>query len=65
MSALHWASQAGHLDATKLLCQCSAFLNSMEFTEEHLTPLDHAMLNEKDEVALYLMEQGIAIIFLL
>ena len=58
MSALHWAAQAGHLDATKLLFQCSAFLNSMEFTEERLTPLDHALLNERDEVAQYLMEQG-------
>ena len=64
MSALHWAAQAGHLDATKLLYQCSAFLNLMEFTEERLTPLDHAMLNERDEVALYLMEQGTNNLFL-
>ena len=58
MSALHWTAQAGHLDATKLLYQCSAFLNPMEFTEERLTPLDHALLNESEDVAQYLMEQG-------
>jgi len=30
----------------------------MEFTEEHLTPLDHAMLNEREDVVQYLIEQG-------
>nr|CAB3256533.1 inversin-like [Phallusia mammillata] len=58
LSALHWAAQSGQLDATKLLFQCSAFPNLMEFTEERLTPLDHALLNERDEVAQYLIEQG-------
>ncbi|CAK8671687.1 uncharacterized protein LOC143465350 isoform X2 [Clavelina lepadiformis] len=58
LSALHWAAQSGHLDATKLLFQYSAFPNPMEYTEERLTPLDHALFNERDEVAQYLIEQG-------
>ena len=30
----------------------------MEFTEERLTPLDHALLHGQDEAAQYLIEQG-------
>merc|ERR1712183_1191624 len=58
MSALHWAAQSGHLDAAKLLIQYRGFPNLMEFTEERLTPLDHALLINNDEMAQYLMEQG-------
>lgn len=58
MSALHWGAQSGHLDVTKLLFQCSAFPNLMEYTEERLTPLDHALLHGNEEVALYFIEQG-------
>ena len=58
MSALHWAAQSGHLDAAKLLIQYRGFPNLMEFTEERLTPLDHALLISNDEMAQYLMEQG-------
>lgn len=31
----------------------------MEFTEERLTPLDHALQIRRDDVAQYLMEQGL------
>merc|ERR1712202_84788 len=57
-SAFHWAAQSGHLDAAKLLIQYRGFPNVMEFTEERLTPLDHALLINNDEMAQYLMEQG-------
>ncbi|XP_077966605.1 uncharacterized protein LOC120341845 isoform X2 [Styela clava] len=57
-SALHWAAQSGHLDATKLLFQYAVFPNPMEYTEERLTPLDHALQKEKEDVLQYLIEQG-------
>ena len=58
LSALHWAAQSGHCDATKLLIQYNAFPNLMEFNEDRLTPLDYALQNNHEEVAQYLMETG-------
>lgn len=58
LSALHWAADFGHLDAVKILFQYNVFLNPMEYSEERLTPLDHALQNEHDEITQYLFEKS-------
>ncbi|XP_038071832.1 inversin-like [Patiria miniata] len=58
MTALHWCCSSGYLDAAKLLLDNGAFPNHIEYTEDRLTPLDYALLNEHHHVAQYMIEQG-------
>ncbi|XP_072033819.1 uncharacterized protein [Amphiura filiformis] len=58
MTALHMACTSGGLDAAKLLLEHGAFPNHMEYTEDHFTPLDYALLNDHHEVSQYMIEQG-------
>ena len=58
MTALHMACTSGFLDAVKLLLEHNAFPNHMEYTEDHFTPLDYALLNDHHEVSQYMIEQG-------
>lgn len=58
ITALHWASSAGHGDAVELLLGTGANPNLMEVDGEHLTPLDYAIIGGHQEVAQVLIECG-------
>ena len=58
VTSLHWACGKGHMDAVKLLIQYSASINTMEYTEDHYTPLDYALMGEYFEVCQFLIEHG-------
>lgn len=58
ITALHWASSAGHLETVQLLLQLEAAPNLMEVDGERLTPLDYAIIGQHQEVAQLLIEQG-------
>lgn len=58
ITALHWASSAGHLDGVHLLLSAGAVVNMMEVNYERLTPLDYAIIGGHQEVAQLLIENG-------
>ena len=58
ISALHWASSAGHRDAVELLLGTGANANLMEVDGERLTPLDYSIIGGHQEVAQVLIEWG-------
>ncbi|KAG9296817.1 hypothetical protein G9A89_002214 [Geosiphon pyriformis] len=56
LTALHWASDGGHLEAVKLLIEKGANVNAL--TSEKETPLHYACLAEQIEVARLLYRSG-------
>ncbi|KAI8379382.1 ankyrin repeat-containing domain protein [Radiomyces spectabilis] len=56
ITALHYASDRGHMDMVKLLIQLGADINARSNDQE--TPLHYACISEQLEVAEYLVQQG-------
>ena len=58
-TALHWACRSGSLDAVKLLvARFNANVNAFHYGGGELTPLDYALLEDHQDVALYLTENN-------
>lgn len=58
ITAIHWACSSGHLDCIRLLFEYGANPNFMEIDGERLTPLDYAIINDHQQVAQFMIEQG-------
>ena len=56
-TTLHEAAEVGNLTLVKKLLESGEDINDKEF-RHNLTPLDFAILNNKDEVASYLIKKG-------
>ncbi|KAG2180895.1 hypothetical protein INT43_008475 [Umbelopsis isabellina] len=56
LTALHYASDGGHLDVIKLLVEKGADVNAL--TNDHETPLHYACLSERADAAKYLIDHG-------
>ena len=58
VTPLHWACTAGHINCVTFLLEAGAYPNSLDSTDQRLTPLDYAILGDHQDLAQHLIEQG-------
>ena len=59
MTPLHWACSGGHLEcAVYLVDVAGAYPNSVDHSEQRLTPLDYAILGDFQDLSQLLIERG-------